>query len=150
MANPYLELTGPSYSVSCKPVVAGGATEKWWRSKAGTGRYVMTDVTSAASGGSGLLPILLVTPDEAKIYGRLESVQGTGDRFTATVMILGADMWALGDSTSNASITAAEIGETLKGAGDGKLKIASGGSGRLVGGNKTDKRIALDGMHNLK
>ena len=153
MANPYLELTGPSFSISCKPYVDGTETEAKWRSKAGTGRFVKTKSNSIHSQEDGLLEVQLLTgPGDLKnIYGRLESVQGSGDRFTATIMVMGADMWALGSLTGDVALSAGDIGSTVIGAADGKLSVGGGsnGSGRIVGGNKTNLRIAFNGIENV-
>ena len=150
MANPYHELTGSAFFVSCKPDVDSTNTEAVWREKAGTGRFIKIDTTQTGSQGHGLLPVQLLADDDLVPYGRLDSVQGEGDRFTATICVLGADMYALGNVAGNTALTDAMIGQTLKGAGDGKLKIASGGFGRVVGGDQTDLRIAFNGIENIR
>ena len=132
MANPYHELAGDAFFVSCKPNIDSTNTEDIWREKAGTGRFIKTDITQTGSRGHGLLPIELLADNDGEAYGRLDSVQGEGDRFTATVCVLGADMHALGNIVGNTALTDADIGKTLRGAGDGKLKIVSDGAASIT------------------
>jgi hypothetical protein len=150
MPGPYLEQVGGAFKIGCKPVVNGTNTEDVWRAKANTGRFVKVDTSQTASRDDGLLPVELLADDDTVAYGRLESVQGAGDMFTAVVLTLGANGYALGSSNNNAQLSDAEIGQTLKGAGDGKLKVASGGFGRVVGGNKTDLRVAWNSIERVR
>ena len=150
MAGPYVELTGDAFFVTCKPEVTNTNTEAVWRSKAGTGRFVNIDPTQANSANHGLLTVQLVVDGEDSVYSRLESVQGSGDAFVCTVCILGADMYAAGSVTGGAAITDAQIGQTLLGGGDGKLKIGANGVGRVIGGTVTDLRIAFNGILSIQ
>ena len=150
MAGPYVELTGDAFFVTCKPVVDNTNTEDVWRSKAGTGRFVKTVTAQINSRNHGLLSVTLSANNDALVYGRLESVQGSGDSFVCTVCVLGADMYAAGSVTGNGALSATDIGQTLQGGGDGKLKVAAGGFGKVVGGNVTDLRIAFNGILNVE
>jgi hypothetical protein len=146
----FMELSGAAFLPTVKPVVTDTVTEEIWRARAGKNLWVKTQVAQTASREDGLLPVEFLADDDVVGYGRLESVNGTGDTFVATVLILGADMEAAGNDTNAAELADADIGETLKGAGDGTLKIESGGFGRVVGGNKQDIRMAHNGILNIR
>ena len=45
-SNPYHELSGGVFHITCKPVVAGTHTAAWWNMNAGKGLYVCLLYTS--------------------------------------------------------------------------------------------------------
>ena len=151
MSGPYLEQVGDVFRIGVKPKTgAGELTEAQWREKANTGRFVKIDAGQTNSQEDGLMEVELLADDDTVAYGRLEDVQGQGDMFTATIVVLGANGHALGNADPGVAVTDAQVGQTLKGAGDGKLKIASGGFGRVVGGNTKDLRIAWNGIEAIR
>ena len=142
--NPYLEHTGSVTRISCKPVITDDETEAIWRERSGQGRYVKVKAASTNAAGHGLMEIEFLADDDTEALGRLENVQGEGSGFTASVETRGIDAFADGSETG--ALADADFGQTLKGAGDGQLKIAAGGFGQVIGGTKALLRISFDGI----
>ena len=147
----YEELVGGAQTrPTVKPVVTTTATEAVWRQRAGKGWFVKVQTTQTASRKGGLLPVEFLADDDAVAYGRLETVQGGGSTFTATLELCGTDGYALGTEDPAVDLTDAEIGQTVLGSADGKLKIAANGFGRVVGGDTKDLRLAWDLRENVR
>lgn len=148
--NPYHELEGFICRVTCTPVIGTTYTAAWWNENAGKGLFVKTDTTQTSSRGHGRVPVEPIEDGDTVPYGRFDTIDGPDDNLRVGITIAGADMWALGNVTTNAALSDANIGTTLQGAGAGKLKIAASGFGCVVGGDQTDLRIAFNGMENVR
>lgn len=142
-----MEHTGMCTRVTCKPDTTTVTEETWRKRVKERGWFVKTKDDEIAA-GQALLTVQFLADDDAKAYGRLEGCSGSGKDFVVGVETRAIDAFAQGTATG--ALVAGDIGKGLKGAADGKLKIASsGGFGKVIAGDKKKLRIAWDTMENV-